>query len=391
MKKNLIPPILILTLYMFSCNNLDQEPIIKDINGFVQKGPFTNGTSITISELNTDLSQTGKNFTTQIVDNNGNFEIKNIELSSNFVELKADGFYFNEIKNENSSAQLTLFALAEITNTSTLNVNVLSNLEKSRVEYLISNGSSFKDAKKQAQSEILKIFEINNSGIAESENLDITKTGEGNAILLAISAILQGYLSVGELSELLANIATDVREDGEINTEAIGSILIKNAKTIKTEEIRKNLENKYLQISGDIEFPDFEKYINQFIENTDFKLPELIEYPENGGHGSNLLFKDKTDYLQGNYSLCAVLAEGTELKVKIQGEGWYYSVSQDWSGWIKSYWDIEDNSRTFTAKKTGQIDLEIELRPDTLPFKIKIYVYENNEIEPTWTKEINVK
>ncbi len=380
-----------LTLYMFSCNNLDQEPMIKDINGFVQKGPFTNGTSITISELNADLSQTGKNFTTQIVDNKGNFEIKNIELSSNFVELKADGFYFNEIKNENSSAQLTLFALADITNTSTLNVNVLSNLEKGRVEYLISNGSAFKDAKKQAQSEILKIFEINNSGIAESENLDITKTGEGNEILLAISAILQGYLSVGELSELLANIGTDIREDGEINTEAIGSILIKNAKTLKTEEIRKNLENKYLYMSGDIEFPDFEKYINQFIENTDFKLPELIEYPENGSHGSNLLFKNKTDYLQGNYSLCAVLAEGTELKVKIQGEGWYYSVSQDWSGWIKSNWDIEDNSRTFTAKKTGQIDLEIELRADTLPLKIKIYVYENNEIEPSWTKEINVK
>ena len=47
-----------------------------------------------------------------------------------------------------------------------------------------------------------------------SEYLDISQPGDKNAILLAISVILQGYLSVAELSELLANITTDIREDG---------------------------------------------------------------------------------------------------------------------------------------------------------------------------------
>jgi hypothetical protein len=51
----------------------------KNINGFVQKGPYLNGASITISELTSDLTSTGKNFTSQIPDNKGNFEIKNVE------------------------------------------------------------------------------------------------------------------------------------------------------------------------------------------------------------------------------------------------------------------------------------------------------------------------
>lgn len=390
MKRIPIYPVIILILFMFSCNDKEHEPTLKDINGFIQKGPFLNGTSITISELNSDLSQTGKQFSTQILDNKGDFEIKNIELSSNYVELNADGFYFNEIENESSSAQLTLFALADITNKSTLNVNVLSSLEKSRVEYLISNGSSFNEAKKQAQSEILKIFEISKSDISVSENLDISKTGEENAILLAVSVILQGYLSVAELSELLANISVDIREDGEINTEALGQILLKNAKTLKTEEIRGNLEIRYKNMGVNVEIPEFEKYVNQFIDNTDFVLPELFEYPENGKYGTNLLFKDKTEYVQGKYSLCAILAEGTSLKVKIQGKNWLYPVSQDWSGWEKSSWNLEDDSRTFTSKKTGQIDLEINLSSESSPTITKLYIYENNEIEPTWTKEIRV-
>src|SRR3972149_4894073 len=47
--------------------------------------------------------------------------------------------------------------------------------------------------------------------------------------------IMQGYLPVSDLSELLANISTDIREDGILNSQTLGSILINNAKTIKLE------------------------------------------------------------------------------------------------------------------------------------------------------------
>ena len=44
-----------------SCEKDDNDVIKKErINGFAQKGPFNNGTSVTISELDKDLAQTGK-------------------------------------------------------------------------------------------------------------------------------------------------------------------------------------------------------------------------------------------------------------------------------------------------------------------------------------------
>lgn len=394
MKQSISKALLILFFIFFnvSCekNETNSTLSFDIVSGCVQKGPYLNGTSITISELSKELIPTGKNFASQILDNKGTFEIRNIELSSQYVELKAEGFYFNEINNESSIVQLTLYALSDLTDRSTLNVNIVSSLEKSRVEYLISNGITFINAKKQAQQEILRIFKYEIENMNDSENLDISQTGEDNAILLAISVILQGYLSVAELSELLANISTDIREDGEMNSQTLGETLINNANLLKLTEIRNNLENRYEILGLDVTIPDFEKFVAQFIDSTEFEFTGNIEYPEYGLHGTNLLDRNKTDYLKGDHSLSAILPVGTTLKVKIKGYNWFYPVSQDWSGWDKTEWDDADTSRTFTSKTTGQIDLNILLENDTTYSITKIYVYENGVIEPTWTKEINV-
>ena len=100
---------------MYSCDsdsdNLETEqqevesPILKKagFSGYVQKGPFSNGSSVTIAELDKNLNQTGKTYFTTISDNLGSFEKKNIALVSNFVTLKADGYYFNEVSGKTSS------------------------------------------------------------------------------------------------------------------------------------------------------------------------------------------------------------------------------------------------------------------------------------------------
>jgi hypothetical protein len=242
-----------------------QNPVdtltIEDLSGYVQKGPFINGSSITISELKANLSPTGINYNTQIVDNKGTYGIKDIKFTSNYVELRANGFYFNEITGEKSSAQLTLYALSDLTDTTSLNVNILSNLEKRRVEYLVTNGSSFREAKQRAQKEILSVFSIDPDTIRESELLDISKEGEDNAILLAVSVILQGNRSEADLSELMANISTDIREDGTLNSQAIGSELINHCKYLDLGKIRNNLVARYNNMGTDAIIPDFEKYV----------------------------------------------------------------------------------------------------------------------------------
>ncbi len=130
--------------------DISQSVFKENLTGLVQKGPYINGTSVDVAELNTGLIQTGRNYSTQISDNRGSFELKKIELSSQFVELKADGFYFNEIAGHPSSARLVLFALSDLSVKTSLNVNLISHLERDRVYQLISEGTSFGEAKQQA-------------------------------------------------------------------------------------------------------------------------------------------------------------------------------------------------------------------------------------------------
>lgn len=261
-----IIPVLLILLFISGCKKED-EPAYKidKLSGLVQKGPYINGTAITVAELDENLDPTGKTFSTQIVDNKGSFEVNNVELVSPYVEIRADGFYFDEVKGEKSAAQLTLFGLADVSDQSTINVNILTQLEKSRVKNLMGEGLSFSESKSQAQTDVLNIFGIEYEDMSSSELLDISQEDEENAILLAISLMVQGNGSVGDLTELLANINTDIREDGVLNSIILDSMLITQARSLKASEIRKNLTDRYALLGVEALISDFEKYVGNFL------------------------------------------------------------------------------------------------------------------------------
>mgnify|MGYP000406640133 CR=1 FL=1 len=390
MKKYLIVPIIVIFI-LNSCSKDDEStPVIKKekISGFVQKGPFINGTSISINELNTDLSQTGKTYSTQITDNKGSFEIRNVELVSNFVSLRADGFYFNETIGEQSTSQITLYALSDVSDKTTINTNVLSHIEKPRVEYLISQGVAFSEAKTQAQSEILDIFSINASITESSEVLDISQDGDNNAILLATSLILQGYRTEGELTELLSNISTDIREDGVLSSNSIGSQLINHAIYLNTTSIRNNLDDRYSDLGVNAEIPNFEKYIRNFIDSTSFEITEsLIEYPASGSYGENILDLEKESYIGENFSLASNLAKGTELKIKItalEAGIWFYALGSS-NNWSITQFDNVTKSQYFTAIDSDK-SCDLNMLFDSGTFLIEYY--EMGVTEPNRTKTI---
>ena len=75
--------------------------------------------------------------------------------------MSANGYYFNEVAGSLSNSALTLQALADLTEGTSVNVNLMTHLERKRVEQLIDSGTTgFTGAKSQAQSEIMKIFGI---------------------------------------------------------------------------------------------------------------------------------------------------------------------------------------------------------------------------------------
>jgi phage pi2 protein 07 len=391
--RNLVIFSTIVTIFLNSCGrDNDPEAVIskESLGGFVQKGPFVNGTSITINELTEDLSQTGKTFNTQITDNKGSFTFNNVSLVSNYVSLKADGFYFNEILGEQSASQITLYALSDVSDKNSINVNILSHLEKPRIEYLIFHGTGFGEAKTQAQSEILAIFNVQKEDMKSSEELDISKQGDDNAVLLAISLILQGYRTEGELTELLSNIGSDITEDGELTTADLGSQLINQAVILDTITIRNNLESRYEDLGVSAEIPHFEKYLKNFIDNTSFEFTEIpIEYPESGLYGENILDVNKTQYTDDNFSLAANLAKGTSLKIKISfvsGGLWYYSFGSG-NNWSITNYDMENKIQYFTAVESDKA-CDLHMLFDQGEFLIEYF--EMGKTEPSRSKIITI-
>jgi len=241
---------------------------LSNLGGSAQKGPFNNGTSINIAELSNALAPTGKNYSSQITDNSGRFNVAQVQLESPYVELRANGYYFNEVSNQVSSGQLTLYAISNLSGKTSLNVNILTHLEKNRIINLMSgdNPLTYAQAKIQAQEEVLNIFEYSRANMPESELLDISKSGSANGKLLAISAILQGDQTVGQMSELLANISTDITADGTIENTTIRNTLINNAANLDFEQIRSNLVARYASLGVSATIPNFETEVNQFLK-----------------------------------------------------------------------------------------------------------------------------
>lgn len=253
----------------------DPDPVqitIDQLEGYAQKGPYIAGTQIQMRELNENLSQTGSQFSTQIENDQGYFSIENITLESQYVEFSGIGFYFNEVSGAISSANLSLQTLSDVNNRSSLNINILSHLEQKRVERLVTEGNmDFSQAKTQAVNEIFNIFCMSSVNGVESEDLNLLSSGDLNARLLAISVILQGQLSVGELSALLYDIGSDIETDGILNNQdtlnqlknAASQLVINDGLYIISYNIQQRMEA--LDVT-DYTIPEFEDYVISFLE-----------------------------------------------------------------------------------------------------------------------------
>lgn len=205
-------------------SNIKKDSVnIKDltVSGLAQKGPFVNGSSIVLRELDgKTLVQTGKSFKGTVANDKGEYSLSDITLKSQYAHLEVNGYYLNEITGKKTTGQILLNALTDLSNRKKTNINILTHLEYDRVLYLVGTGLDFNDAKKQAENEVFKAFHIDVSEFGSSEDLDVFGETEADAALLAISILLQGDRNVAELTELLKNISTDLSKDGEWNDSA---------------------------------------------------------------------------------------------------------------------------------------------------------------------------
>ena len=213
----------------------------KGVSGFAQKGPFLNGSSVILYELNgSTFEKTGRTLKGKVINDRGEFNIPDATYPIQYALLEVSGYYRNEVTGTKSSKKISLNALVDLSNRKKANINVLTHLEYKRVLYLVNTGMNFSSAKKQAEAEILKAFEITDKyDLADS--LSLFGENEGNAVLLALSVLLQGDHTEAELSKLLTSIAEDFEKDGEWSDEAARVKIADWARIKSLDSIKTNI------------------------------------------------------------------------------------------------------------------------------------------------------
>jgi hypothetical protein len=382
-------PLLVLVQACDEIISPQEEGLPYTLEGNAQKGPFINGSNVNIIELDKQFAQTGKSFTAT-TGAYGQFGFDDISLKSQYIEVKADGFYYNEMSGNLSNSRLTLNAIADLSDNETINVNVLTHLEFERVKYLISElDLSIQEAKEQARNEIMDIFNLGEFSYEQSEKLNILGVEEGDGILLAISAILQGNNSTAGLSLVLADIVSDIKTDGVLDDSSILTNLKRQASAINADKIAQDLIQHCNEMGLDInETAQFKEYIDLFKGDDDSVFVSPFTIPPTGDYGINLLDPLQTEIEIGTeYSLAMDIPETGSVTIKIRkvlgGGVWYYQPFKV-LGWQVS--QFANNEQLFTSTMNSiTADMPIEFHNDG---KAIIEYYYNESTTPMGTKEI---
>ena len=395
----------LLTNYIEILKIVKSTLAVVEINGSVFKGSFLRGSLLFLYELDTNLNQTGRSFNTTIDDDYGNFDLKAQNLSGKLVRVVGDGFYWNEVLNENSSTRISLTGICKIDSNETVNVNVLTHLERARVEYLYNiKKLSFDSAKSQAVKEVLKAFGFENTGIKRAEKVGVVGISDDSKILLAISTLMQGYRTESEVTQIMNDFANDIKKDGTLDDATIGNDLETHLYYTDTTAVLNNFKVKYRKLynADTVNSVDM-RFVKNFQNNTTYaKNKDLISYSDKH-YNENIDNILKPNLLTYSFSAqpydrffdisAQILRKGMKLKIEILDENGntlknniggnsFWAPNFTSRGWVTS---TLDSKPTLLANEIGSYDRILGFDVDnlTLPKKIKINFFERDLITPS--------
>ncbi|MBE6318423.1 MAG: RagB/SusD family nutrient uptake outer membrane protein [Bacteroidales bacterium] len=290
-----------------SCSNEDSittepfTPQTYDIQGKVEKGPFISGSSISIQPMDAKLQVLGSVYNTVITDDLGNFILGNKEFSTPYAEFMANGYFFNEVKGELSNSTLTLRALVDLTNSTTINVNILTHLKYARVKNLVLSGTHFDKANSQAQKELFEAFGLSSLTDKEVSSFSIISGTDESAALIAISSLLLSDRSEAALTEYLSRLSADFGKNGKFSENIKAQIAID--------------KNKLVQHLSDIKDNIIERYNELGIEITVKELAHYVDWDNDGRAGNEILKANECVNL--NKSEIAIPNEGGKFSIQI--------------------------------------------------------------------------
>lgn len=254
----------------------------RTISGVVQKGPYAQGASVSVHELDAGvLLLTGNHYEGKVQNDSGAYSVTFDEFESPYAILEASGLFRNELTGAKTKSSVTLYAVTDLSERDSVNVNLLTHLEYARVLYLVTvKHMSFSEAKAQAEREVMAAFGIKGDfGLAE--DLNAFGNGDGSAALLAMSVLVLGCLNTesgpfslgnpkgdareeSKLSERLSDMVFDIEKDGEWNDK---STIVKIADWAANQSMEDGLDSIRETVASwkmSKKVPAFEKYVDNF-------------------------------------------------------------------------------------------------------------------------------
>lgn len=264
-------PILISILFISSCAKTDalSDTTEYQLSGVSQKGPFAIGSSVTVQSLDKTLSPTGDVYLGSTSDDLGTFSLGQ-KIKGKFVEVVVDGYFFDEVVGTLSTGKLTLRTVSDLSE-GAIKINLLTSLVGQRIKNLVSGGKEFADARSQAELEFLTAFGILRAEFPEHfDKLDISQSGSGHAVLLAVSAEFMqaahdnassAATVTSELSSLVSTFITDFGSDGIINSTSLLNKMRAAGAALNMGAVRSNLANRFSDLGSSVSISAFEDFV----------------------------------------------------------------------------------------------------------------------------------
>ncbi|MCD8031001.1 MAG: hypothetical protein LUF85_09335 [Bacteroides sp.] len=233
------------------------------IAGKAELGPFLKAAMVTLQELDESYTPTERMFTTSVISDQGNFMFEELELEFPYVLVSVEGRYFDQVRNVNSSDQVTLTAIEDLRINETIHINPISHLKTGRMLELMAQGStSMIAADVQAQEEVLTQFGLQQYS---GSQLGLSSFADGTydaAVQVVVASIL---LRTGEetfgVARFLSELEDEFRQTGNFSGE-YANLCWKNSTLIHWEEVAENLKEFYRRNGKNVTFKDFSDFID---------------------------------------------------------------------------------------------------------------------------------
>lgn len=257
---------IVLLCFLVSCSEEEKSgevftPADYTVKGKVEKGPFIKGSTITLQPLDSKMNSLGTSYPGIILDDDGSFDMGSLKLDAPYALLTTNGYFYNEVYGSLSNGTITLQAIVDLRDNSTVNVNLLTHLAKERVKRLIAKGTSFRDANKQAQKELLTNFGLQKYAETDIAQFSITAGTDEAAALLVVSAAMINTRSEAELTEYLGKLSLDFTANGTFTDEQKTEYR-KAATGLNFSRIADNVKERYKTLGMEVSIKDLAYYVD---------------------------------------------------------------------------------------------------------------------------------